>query len=1172
MSQTSPTPSSSSNLQAIFVASLKEYEKKTKNDLLTHPLMAQFQTCNSPADILAVLRAQVQQFEQSSSRDDKLTKWLSPTINVLYAFSSTLGAGVGLVFSPANVIFAGAGVLLSAAKDVIASQDALIDIFERIENFFRRLEEYAEVPTTDAMKDIIVKIMVEVLGIFAIMTKEMKQGRTKKYLKKLIGRRDIEDALSRLDRLTQEEARMATAQVLKVAHRVENEVGTVGNQVRGIDDKVNVAVEDGKETKALMQQAANNMDEERRTRVRADHRKWLSPPDPSTNQNIASGTQHEGTATWFFRGSIFVEWKSKSTTSLLWIHGKPGSGKSILCSAIIQDIMALREAGLATMAYFYFDFRDTDKQNLHNALPSLLTQLSARSDSCCEILSRSYKAHDDGARKPSTSTMIESLKEMLVLPGHGPVYIILDALDECPNTSGIPPARKQVLNLLQDLVGLQLPNLHICVTSRPEIDIRAALEPLAFHSVSIHDQIGQRKDIEDYIRSVVHADSDAAIGRWRDRDKALVIETLTKRADGMFRWVFCQLEVLQHCFPQSIRRTLNELPNSLDETYERVLKEIGMANRGHAHRLLQCLTVAIRPLRVDELAEILALDFDVAEGMTPELNVDWRWKDQQRAVLSACSSLITLVDDGDSRVIQFSHFSVKEFLTSDRLSTSTSGVLHFHITPEPAHTTFAQACLATLLQLDGSSTNDQAEDRFPLARYASQHWVEHAQFGMVSSRIEDGMRRLFDPAQPYLASWLQLHDVDDVWFSFGKDDADRGSLLYYASLCGFRDLAARIIVDHPEQVNARGGRNHSPLAAALYKRHFNVAELLRHHGAAVDVPGYLHRTPLLAASQGELVDVGRWLLDHGADADLQNDDHESPILKASGFGSLELVRMLLEHGVRINSVDDTGHTSLHLASEFGHMEIMRLLIECGADIDAQAEDGLTPLHEASSHTHLVAANLKVIQLLLDHDADIDAEDKEGSTPLHRASSKLGTDTISLLLDRGANPNAKDRDGWTPLHLASSNGYIETVRLLLELGANANTKDKDGWTPLHLASSKGHAETVRLLLDRAANANSEDKEGWTPLHLAASDGYTEIVGLLLEHGANTNAEDNEGWTPLHLASSDGHATTVRLLLERGANADAKNKKGRAPLQIASTQGMDDTVQILTEHGARVDGEL
>ena len=195
--------------------------------------------------------------------------------------------------------------------------------------------------------------------------------------------------------------------------------------------------------------------------------------------------------------------------------------------------MALQKVGKATIAYFYFDFRDSDKQNLHNALPSLLTQLSARSDSFCDILSHVYEAHDNGTYKPDAGAMISCLKDMLTLPDQGPVYIILDAIDECPNSSGIPSARKEVLDFLKDLVNLRLPNLHLCVTSRPEVDIRVVLEPLAFHSISIHDQIGQRKDIEDYIRSVVHADSDAAMGRWRDQDKALVIKTLTKRADGM---------------------------------------------------------------------------------------------------------------------------------------------------------------------------------------------------------------------------------------------------------------------------------------------------------------------------------------------------------------------------------------------------------------------------------------------------------------------------------------------------------------------------------------------------------------------------------------------------------------------------------------------------------------
>ena len=218
--------------------------------------------------------------------------------------------------------------------------------------------------------------------------------------------------------------------------------------------------------------------------------------------------------------------------------------------------------------------------------------------------------------------------------------------------------------------------------------------------------------------------------------------------------------MLQHCFPQSICRCLNELPESLDETYERVLKEIGIANRDLAHCVLQCLTVAIRPLRVEELAEFFAFDFGGTEGMTPKLNKDWRWEDRQRAVLSACSSLITLVDNGYSRVIQFSHFSVKEFLTSERITVFKGHASQFHIRPEAAHTTLAQACLGTLLQLDGSWKSYEVNSILPLAEYANQNWVEHAQFGDVSSRIEHGLRCLFDSAKPHFAAWVQLRDID----------------------------------------------------------------------------------------------------------------------------------------------------------------------------------------------------------------------------------------------------------------------------------------------------------------------------------------------------------------------------------------------------------------------------
>jgi hypothetical protein len=264
---------------------------------------------------------------------------------------------------------------------------------------------------------------------------------------------------------------------------------------------------------------------------------------------------------------MFGEWKK--TGSLLWIYGKrmffifftdrpliaihilSGFGEdhplvrhhSAFCtfyelnfphsSSVVQDIAALSEAGLASMAYFYFDFRDLEKQHIRNLLPSLLIQLSAQSDPCRDILSRLYLAHDNGEKKPRVGVMTQSLVEMLTIPDQRPIYLILDALDECPNSSGIPSPREQVLTLVKDFIDLRLPHLHICVTSRPEFDIRATLRPLALHSVSLHDESGQKKDIVDYVNSVVYSDSETMMKKWRQEDKKMVVESLSEKADGM---------------------------------------------------------------------------------------------------------------------------------------------------------------------------------------------------------------------------------------------------------------------------------------------------------------------------------------------------------------------------------------------------------------------------------------------------------------------------------------------------------------------------------------------------------------------------------------------------------------------------------------------------------------
>ena len=201
-------------------------------------------------------------------------------------------------------------------------------------------------------------------------------------------------------------------------------------------------------------------------------------------------------------------------------------------STIVEEIEALRKSGLAaSLAIFYYDFREDQKKDLRGLLSSILVQLCRQSDSYRAILSKFYSEHDDGSRDPGDDSLILYLKNLLGLPGQTPVFLIVDALDECPNTSALSSPREEVLVFLEDLIDSQFPNLRICITSRPEADIRTILEPLTFRSISLHDESGQMEDIENYIKSVVN--NNRKMRRWKVEHKQLVIDVLTKRADGM---------------------------------------------------------------------------------------------------------------------------------------------------------------------------------------------------------------------------------------------------------------------------------------------------------------------------------------------------------------------------------------------------------------------------------------------------------------------------------------------------------------------------------------------------------------------------------------------------------------------------------------------------------------
>ena len=200
-------------------------------------------------------------------------------------------------------------------------------------------------------------------------------------------------------------------------------------------------------------------------------------------------------------------------------------------SSIIENLQDMCRTGLATLSIFYCDFRDTSKQNARNLLSSLLIQLCDQSDAFLQVLSPIYSIHGDGSRQPSINTLLETLKNMFKHPGKGSLFFVIDALDECPNSSGCPTPREEILLIMQELIDLRLPRVHFCITSRPEIDIRDALGPIADYIIPLHEQAGQYRDIINYINDFVG--SDQRMQRWREEDKRLVIETLAMRAGGM---------------------------------------------------------------------------------------------------------------------------------------------------------------------------------------------------------------------------------------------------------------------------------------------------------------------------------------------------------------------------------------------------------------------------------------------------------------------------------------------------------------------------------------------------------------------------------------------------------------------------------------------------------------
>ena len=573
--------------------------------------------------------------------------------------------------------------------------------------------------------------------------------------------------------------------------------------------------------------------------------------------------------------------------------------------------------------------------------------------------------------------------------------------------------------------------------------------------------------------------------------------------------MYCQVVHICGCIPARIQHALADLPDTLDETYQRTLREIKNLDWEFAHRLFQFVAVASRPLRVEELADLLAFDFKA--GSFSKFHEDWRLEDPDDAVLSTCSTLLSVVDGS---IVQFSHFSVKEFLTSARLAGASDIVSRrYHISMTSAHTLAAQASLGLLLHMDKDIVTRDGLQELPLAKYAAQHWADHARLEDVSQIVEDGMKQLFDPSKPHLAVCIWVHDSEVL--SEGNPRFERplplcNAPLYYATFWGLQTIVKFLVVEHLQDVHLRGSSSFISNA-----------------------------TPLHLASQKGHAKVARFLLECDADVTAQDSEGMTPLHLASWEGQREIVSMLIERGADMAARNKDGDTPLHLASKQGKLDVASMLIELGVDVTARNKVGETPLHLASRH-----GELEVAGMLIERGADMTAQNFIWETPLHVASVVGNLKAAGMLIDRGADVSAQNQDGVTPLHLALWYGKAEVAGMLIERGADTTAQSKYWGTPLHLASQRGELEVVRMLIGHGADVTAQDDDGLTPLHLASTrllsmrrppQMYAEIARILLEHGADRAAQDEDGRTPFGLALSKlGIAKVAHVLRQHGTN--------------------------------------
>jgi ankyrin repeat protein len=764
----------------------------------------------------------------------------------------------------------------------------------------------------------------------------------------------------------------------------------------------------------------------------------------------------------------------KEPSSTLWVHGIPGCGKTVLCSAAIEALLTKHEtSNTSLLAYYFFVFTAREGNATTQFVRSILAQIALQTKHLPMAFQNLFAKHHEGIQQPTNKALVDALRA--TLDEIGELFLIIDALDECTSRAGL-------LRILQKLLDWKIPNLHLMLTSRKEKDIEDVLRDMPQIAVQGKEH---HQDIRLFVEQRI--ESEPSLNKWSTKNQAEITSVVLDQAGDMFRLAALHLDELQRCRNlKGLQRTLYTLPTTLDETYTRILRDLPSEHIQDILRVLTWLCHAWQPPTLTELVAVLAVDLDEAR-----YDYNQEYQDPED-IIGICGGLVVSDSADRRRPVRLSHASVKDYLLSGRFVHENFPDFTFDL-----HHAEVLICKICLVYLHSHSCErvTEAHNKPPthaLVMYATNFWCEHFRCaGDHSDLLELATKLLTDPSSDFMEwAWVcfilpSSIRTEQQPANLSHSETGRKTLLYISALTGSRSLIDRII-DRGADVNELGGECGTPLAAAVMNADPKTVDYLLERGADVNVQGGLFGNALqIACAFGSIKSV-ELLLERGANPNIHGGSLETALHAAiyEGCRPEETVKLLLNSGADPQLTKHPSATPLCAALIAGDEASLKALLEAGASVK---DDSLI--------TALLWGRLHLADLLLRAGASI-KQDNSNVGNAFNAAAIGGVAALKFLVDDWQiDAHVSDREGRTALHAAAFSGSVEAVRFLLDLGLQVDTEDRKGWSSVHYAAMADLPAKLAILLPLWTAKQAD----WNPLHLACRRNQPEALDLLFNAG-------------------------------------------------------------------------